>query len=75
MNQAPFSDATSEQRIAVLKSMATNEKNPTTEPERFWGQLKETTAFAYYTSSIGIHQDINYKGNVILEQFVGYDAT
>jgi hypothetical protein len=75
MNQAPFSDATSEQRIAVLKSMATNEKNPTTEPERFWGQLKETTAFAYYTSSIGIHQDINYKGNVILEQFVGYEAT
>jgi hypothetical protein len=75
MNQAPFNNATPEQRIAVLKSMATNERHPTTEQERFWGQLKETTAFVYYTTSIGIHQDINYKGNVILEQFVGYEAT
>jgi hypothetical protein len=75
MHDAPFSRATPEQRIAVLKSMAVNERHPTTEPERFWGQLKETTAFVYYTSAIGIHQDINYKGNVILEQFVGYAAT
>ncbi len=45
------------------------------EKQPFFGQLKETTIFAYYSSSVGIHQDINYKGNVILEQFVGYDAT
>jgi hypothetical protein len=75
MNQAPFSGAKPEQQAAVLKSMATHEKDPTTDAEKFWGQLKETTAFAYYTSSIGIHQDMNYKGNVLLEQFVGYDAT
>jgi hypothetical protein len=75
MNQAPFSNAKKDQQISVLNSMATNERHPTTETEKFWGQLKETTAFAYYTSSIGIHQDIEYKGNVILEQFVGYDAT
>lgn len=75
MNQAPFSSAKPEQQVAVLKSMAKNEKDPTTDAEKFWGQLKQTTAFAYYTSSIGIHQEINYKGNVILEQFVGYDAT
>jgi hypothetical protein len=75
MNRASFSEANPEQQIAALKSMATNEKDPTTDAEKFWGQLKQTTAFAYYTSSIGIHQEINYKGNVILEQFVGYDAT
>jgi hypothetical protein len=28
--------------------------------------------FAYYTTSIGIHQEINYKGNVLLDKFVGY---
>lgn len=75
MNQSPFSAANREQQVAVLKSMCANEDHPTTEAERFWGQLKETTAFAYYTTSIGIHQDINYKGNVILEHFVGYEAT
>lgn len=74
MNRAPFSKATPEQRVAVLKSMATNERHPTTEQQKFWGELKETTAFVYYSSSIGIHQDINYKGNVILEHFVGYEA-
>ena len=75
MHQAPFSTASPEQQVAVLKSMAKNEKDPSTEAEKFWGQLKQTTAFAYYTSSIGIHQEMNYKGNVLLEQFVGYDAT
>jgi len=36
------------------------------------GQLKQTTAFAYYSSSIGIHKEMEYKGNVFLNQFVGY---
>jgi len=75
MYQKPFSDAKHEQQVAILKKMATNERHPSTDAEKFWGQLKQTTAFAYYTSSIGIHEDLNYKGNVILEQFVGYDAT
>lgn len=43
--------------------------------EKFFTQLKQTTAAAYYSSKIGIHQDINYLGNVYLKQFVGYDAT
>ena len=75
MNQSSFREANREQQVAVLKSMSKNEDHPSTEAERFWGQLKQTTAFAYYTTAIGIHQEMNYKGNVILEQFVGYDAT
>ncbi|MBV8549839.1 MAG: gluconate 2-dehydrogenase subunit 3 family protein [Acidobacteriaceae bacterium] len=67
-----FSQASHEQQIELLKKISQNEKEPKTEPEKFFGQLKETTAFVYYTTSIGIHQDIEYKGNVILEQFVGY---
>jgi hypothetical protein len=86
-NGTPFVQARKEQQVAVLTKMSQNEakeKDPrhgTNEAERrtpeqkFWGQLKETTAFAYYSSSIGIHQDMNYKGNVYLKEFVGYDAT
>lgn len=73
--QCPFIAASKEQQTGMLRQLATKEKNPQTEAEKFFTQLKQTTAFAYYTSSIGIHQDINYKGNVLLEQFVGYDAT
>jgi hypothetical protein len=84
---AHFLEARKEQQIAVLSNMAQNEekdKNPRrgnnedehrTPEQKFWGQLKETTAFAYYTSKIGIHEDMNYKGNVYLKEFVGYDAT
>jgi Gluconate 2-dehydrogenase subunit 3 len=87
MNGAPFLETRKEQQVAVLSEMAQNEakdKNPRhgdredkykTPEQKFWGQLKDTTAFAYYSSSIGIHQDMNYKGNVYLKEFVGYDAT
>jgi hypothetical protein len=86
-NGAPFVSATKDQQVALLSKMAQNEekyKNPRhgenederrTQADKFWGQLKQTTAFAYYSSKIGIHEEINYKGNVYLPQFVGYDAT
>lgn len=64
-----------EQPIAVLTKLAKNEKNPQTDAEKFFAQLKQTTAFAYYSSSIGIHQEMGYLGNVILQEFKGYDAT
>ena len=75
MHDAPFMKANKQQQTALLTKVAAAEYNPQTEPEKFFTQLKQTTAFVYYSSSVGIHQDINYKGNVILEQFVGYDAT
>ena len=66
-----FLQTSPEQQIATLQKMSANEKKPTTVEEKFFTQLKQSTAFAYYSSSIGIHQDINYKGNVILQEFVG----
>jgi hypothetical protein len=68
MHSKSFLASNPRQQTALLERMQA-EKQP------FFGQLKETTIFAYYSSSIGIHQEMNYKGNVILEQFVGYDAT
>jgi Gluconate 2-dehydrogenase subunit 3 len=69
-----FLETTESQQIALLTKLAAKEKKPKTEPEKFFTQLKESTAFAYYSSSIGIHQDMEYKGNVILQEFSGFDA-
>jgi hypothetical protein len=74
MHKAPFLQTTKDQQTALLTKISSAGDHGKSEPEKFFGQLKETTAAAYYTSSIGIHQEMNYKGNVILEQFVGYDA-
>jgi hypothetical protein len=56
------------QQIAILTKLAAKE-------DKFFMQLKETTAFAYYTSKIGIHDDMGYLGNTIQEHFSGYEAT
>ncbi len=75
MHGADFLDTSKDQQIGLLRKISAAEDQPKTEPEKFFTQLKQTTAFAYYSSSIGIHQEMDYKGNVILDQFVGYDAT
>ncbi len=72
---APFLPLNKAQRVTLLTELSRKEQDPQTDSERFFGQLKETTAYAYYTSSIGIHQDINYLGNVLQVEFAGYDAT
>ena len=71
-----FMQATAEQRLAVLTRMAANEAEPKTPAERFFGNLKRSTARAYYSSKVGIHQDQHYKGNVVQPgEFAGIDPT
>ena len=72
---APFLPLNKEQRLAMLTKLAATEQNAQSDQERFFGQLKETTAFAYYTTDIGIHQDIGYIGNVVQQEFSGYEVT
>lgn len=74
MHGTGFLDATSEQRVAVVTRMAQNEGHPEKPEEEFFHGLKGRTALAYYSSKIGIHQEMEYKGNTILEEFVGFDA-
>ena len=45
--------------------MAENETHPKTPEQVFFGELKAATARVYYTSKIGIHQEMEYKGNTI----------
>jgi hypothetical protein len=74
MHGRGFMEAAPEQRVAVVARMARNEAEPKTPEERFFTELKSRTANAYYTSKIGIHQEMEYKGNTYLEEFAGYEV-
>jgi hypothetical protein len=67
-------EVTPEQRISLLEEISRNEQHPKTAQEKFFNTLKHATAFAYYSSSIGIHKEMEYKGNVYLPQFVGTEV-
>jgi hypothetical protein len=70
-----FLEASPEQRAELLTRISRNEMSPKKPEEIFFRELKVRTAHAYYTSKIGIHTEMEYKGNSYLKEFVGYDAT
>jgi gluconate 2-dehydrogenase gamma chain len=70
-----IAQTTPEQRVELLQAVSKNEQNPKTNDEKFFNNLKHATAFAYYSSSIGIHKEMEYKGNVYLPEFVGIEVT
>jgi hypothetical protein len=75
MNGEAFLAASPEKRVAVLTRMAANEKEPKTEEEKFFRELKGTTIHGYYTSEIGIHQEMEYKGNTLQQEYAGEEPT
>jgi hypothetical protein len=68
-----FVDASPEDRIAVLTVLSDHDRMTDLPEVRFFIELKRVTARGYYTSKIGIHDDLEYKGNRILQEFVGCD--
>jgi Gluconate 2-dehydrogenase subunit 3 len=56
---------------AALAKAAANEEHPSDVLERFFVELKRMTVNGYYTSAIGIHQDLQYVGNTYLAAFPG----
>jgi len=75
MHGKRFLETSQEQRIALLTQISANEMKPEKPEELFFRELKSRTAHAYYSSKIGIHDEMEYKGNTYLKEFVGYDAT
>jgi hypothetical protein len=87
MNGTTFLKSTPEQRVAVVTKMASSEDetpgsrrrrraNPSSSIGGFYRQLKGATVRAYYTSSIGIHNDQHYKGNVYQQgDYAGIEPT
>lgn len=70
-NSLPFNKATKEQQIAMLTEICKNEAKPKTQEERFFKTIKNMTIDGYYTSKIGIHDELQYKGNTYLKEFKG----
>jgi hypothetical protein len=68
-----FVKASSEERIAVLTVLSDNEQMTDVPEVRFFRELKHLTVTGYYTSKIGIHDELEYKGNRILMEYVGCD--
>jgi len=75
MNGRPFMQASQDQRVAVLTRMARKESSPESPEEKFFVELKSRVAHAYYTSKIGIHDELEYKGNTYLREFAGIDVS
>ena len=56
---------------AALNAPAAPQQAQKTPVERFFITAKQATIHGYYTSEIGIHKELRYKGNQILAEFVG----
>lgn len=67
----PFHKLAADEQEQIVAKMARNEGAPTTDLERFFGPLKRMTIDGYYTSKIGIHDDLQYQGNTALAEFPG----
>jgi hypothetical protein len=72
-NGKSFVDSGAEERIAVLTVLSDNDQMTDLPEVRFFHDLKRLTIRGYYTSKIGIHDELEYKGNRMLAQFVGCD--
>jgi hypothetical protein len=79
MHGAAFLAATPEQRVAVLTRMSAYEAQPDPEPkaseEKFFRELKRRTIRGYYSSRVGIHDEMEYKGNTLQAEYAGQVPT
>ena len=69
----PFLESSPAERLSLLTRIAQNEPKPQKPEEHFFVELKGRVVRAYYTSEIGIKQELEYKGNTYLAEFVGVD--
>jgi hypothetical protein len=69
--QAPFAKLTAPQVEKLLTEISRNERTPQTPVESFFTMTKNAAIHGYYTSEIGIHKELRYKGNQFIAEFVG----
>lgn len=67
----PFAEAPPAEQTTLLTEISRNEADPKTPLEILFGLAKERTIQGYYTSEIGIHKELGYRGNQFLNEFVG----
>jgi hypothetical protein len=56
---------------ALMADISRRELAPVTPLEIFFKLAKQATIFGFYTSEIGIHKELQYKGNQMLLDFAG----
>jgi hypothetical protein len=66
-----YAKCTGAQQITIMEKISRNEEQPATFAEKFFVALKAATIDGYYTSKIGIHQDLEYQGNTVVIEFPG----
>ena len=64
-------DTTEAQQVELLTVISKNEMRPQTIEEKFFKALKDRTIDGYYTSKIGIHEELKYRGNTYIKEFTG----
>ena len=66
-----FAAAGEADQVKLLTEISKNERSPQTVEERFFRTIKNATIDGYYTSKIGIKDELKYQGNTYLKEFVG----
>jgi hypothetical protein len=75
VNGRLFMESAPAERLAVLERVAAHETKPEKPEEHFFAELKARVVGAYYTSEIGIAQEMEYKGNTYQPEFSGVDVS
>ncbi len=70
----PYRECSAPEQIAIMSEFAGEENGRDSPEEKFFVMLKRATIDGYYTSATGIHQDLQYQGNVALSEFPGCDS-
>ena len=71
--KSDFLKLSAEQQVATL-TLISDRKNLRPGDEighDFFLEIRQRTVFAYYTSEIGIHEELTYKGKQVLDRWVG----
>ena len=71
----PLLQATPAERQKLMERISRNEKSPKENVDHSFVTIKWWVAEAYYTSKIGIHDELKYQGNVYIDEFVGTDVS
>ena len=66
-----FLNLPSGEQKSVLDKLSAAEPHPVTPEEHFFATMKKATLFGYYTSQVGLIQELEYKGNAVLRSFSG----
>ena len=67
--QKPFVECATEQRDRILGELAAKEDDPQSELERFFVKIKRQTVSGYYTSRVGLLDELEYKGGGPLAEY------